>query len=145
MGIWSFRDQNTGKYVRGAVTGEGRTDVVGALSQKVANPKRSWKSFRLYSIPGVAGGRRLKNTIDGRWLETVNRTSTLVLPAPVRKCSQNNKDMQWKVINVTGKRGVYKLQNLRNNKYVYVTKNGLLKANASSLKFATEFVWFKNQ
>ena len=48
--------------------------------------------------------------------------------------------MQWRVVNVPGQRGVYKLQNLRTNKFVKVTGNGLLKANASESQ-ATAFGW----
>ena len=140
MGIWSFKDMARNKYARGGVTAEGRNDVVGAVATSVSNPNRAWETFKLYSIPGVEGGRRLQNTIDGRWLETVNATNTLLLHGPVRTCSTTNKDMQWRVVNVPGQRGVYKLQNLRTNKFVKVTGNGLLKANASESQ-ATAFGW----
>ena len=141
IGTWSFKNPATGKYARGGVTAEGRNDLVGALAPSVANPSRAWETFRLYKIPGVAGGRRLQNTIDGRWLETVNKTGTLLLHGPVRKCDPSVKDMQWKV--VSGSRpGEYKLQNLRTNKFVRVMSNGLLKANASGGQ-ATIFLWKK--
>lgn len=142
MGIWSFRDLSTNKYARGGVKAEGRNDLVGALGTAVSNPNRAWESFRLYSIPGVRGGRRLQNTIDGRWLETVNNTGSLLLHGPVRSCSTSTKDMQWRVVPVAGQRGVYKLQNLRNNQFVRVTPGGLLKANASEAQ-ATSFGWMK--
>lgn len=142
MGIWSFKDPARNKYARGGVTAEGRNDLVGALATRVANPSRAWETFKLYSIPGVPGGRRLQNTIDGRWLETVNTTSTLLLHGPVRSCSTSNKDMQWRVIDVPGRRGVYKLQSLRTNKFVKVSGSGLLKANASQAQ-ATPFIWNK--
>jgi len=141
MGIWSFRNPKSNKYVRGGVTAEGRKDVVGALAPRVANPLKAWETFRLYSIPGVSGGRRLLNTIDGRWLETVNKTNTLLLPSK-RRCTTSNKDMQWRVVNVKGQSGIYKLQNRRNGKFVRVTTNGLLKANASETQ-ATPFSWKK--
>lgn len=105
MGIWSFKDLTTNQYARGGVTAEGRNDLVGALGTAVSNPNRAWESFRLYSIPGVQGGRRLQNTIDGRWLETVNNTDSLLLHGPVRTCTTSNKDMQWRVVPVAGQRG----------------------------------------
>ena len=142
MGVWSFKDLATNKYARGGVTAEGRNDLVGALGTAVSNPNRAWESFRLYSIPGVAGGRRLQNTIDGRWLETVNNTGSLLLHGPVRTCRTSTKDMQWRVVPVAGQRGVYKLQNLRSNQFVRVTPGGLLKANASEAQ-ATPFSWNK--
>jgi hypothetical protein len=46
------------------------------------------------------------------------------------------------VVPVAGQRGVYKLQNLRNNQFVRVTPGGLLKANASEAQ-ATPFGWMK--
>lgn len=139
IGIWSFKNPATKKYARGGVTGEGRNDLVGALAPRVANPSRAWETFRLYKIPGVRGGRRLQNTIDGRWLETVNKTSTLLLHGPVRKCTPSNEDMKWRVVRGSRK-GDYKLQHLRTNKYVRVMSNGLLKANASESQ-ATVFSW----
>ena len=142
MGVWSFKDPARNKYARGGVTAEGRKDLVGAFATRVTNPNRAWETFKLYSIPGVRGGRRLQNTIDGRWLETVNATNTLLLHGPVRSCSTSNKDMQWRVVNVPGRRGVYKLQSLRTNKFVKVSGNGLLKANASQSQ-ATPFSWSK--
>ena len=142
MGIWSFKDLATNKYARGGVTAEGRNDLVGALGTAVSNPSRAWESFRLYSIPGVAGGRRLQNTIDGRWLETVNNTGSLLLHGPVRSCNTSTKDMQWRVVPVAGQRGVYKLQNLRSNQFVRIAPGGLLKANASEAQ-ATPFSWNK--
>jgi hypothetical protein len=142
MGIWSFRDRSRNKYVRGGVTAEGRNDLVGALAPRVTNPKKAWETFKLYSIPGVEGGRRIQNTIDGRWLETVDATNTLLLHGPVRRCRTSNRDMQWRVIAVPGQRGIYKLQSLRNNKFVQVTSNGLLKANTTRSQ-ATPFGWRK--
>ena len=139
IGIWSFKNPATKKYARGGVTGEGRNDLVGALAPRVSNPSRAWETFRLYKIPGVRGGRRLQNTIDGRWLETVNKTSTLLLHGPVRKCTPSNEDMKWRVVRGSRK-GDYKLQHLRTNKYVRVMSNGLLKANASESQ-ATVFSW----
>jgi len=142
MGIWSFKDLNTNQYVRGGVTAEGRNDLVGALGTAVSNPNSAWESFRLYSIPGVQGGRRLQNTIDGRWLETVNNTGSLLLHGPVRSCDTSTKDMQWRVVPVPGQRGVYKLQNLNSNQFVRIAPGGLLKANASEAQ-ATPFGWNK--
>lgn len=142
MGIWSFKDLNTNKYVRGGITAEGRNDLVGALGTAVSNPNSAWESFRLYSIPGVEGGRRLQNTIDGRWLETVNNTGSLLLHGPVRSCNTSTKDMQWRVVPVPGQRGVYKLQNLESNQFVRITPGGLVKANASEAQ-ATPFGWNK--
>jgi len=142
LGVWSFKDLSTNKYARGGVTAEGRNDLVGALGTAVSNPNRAWESFRLYSIPGVEGGRRLQNTIDGRWLETVNNTGSLLLHGPVRSCSTSTKDMQWRVVPVAGQRGVYKLQNLKSNQFVRITPGGLLKANASEAQ-ATPFGWNK--
>lgn len=142
MGLWSFKDPATNKFARGGVTAEGRNDLVGALGTAVTNPSRAWESFRLYSIPGVEGGRRLQNTIDGRWLETVNDTGTLLLHGPVRSCNTSTKDMQWRVVPVAGQRGYYKLQNLRTNQFVKVSSGGLLKANATEAQ-ATAFGWNK--
>jgi hypothetical protein len=139
IGIWSFQNPATKKYARGGVTAEGRNDLVGALAPRVQNPQRAWETFRLYKIPGVRGGRRLQNTIDGRWLETINKTGTLLLHGPVRKCISSNKDMQWRVVKGS-RNGDYKLQNLRTNKYVRVMSNGLLKANVGQSQ-ATVFIW----
>lgn len=142
MGLWSFKDPATNRFARGGVTAEGRNDLVGALGTAVTNPSRAWESFRLYSIPGVDGGRRLQNTIDGRWLETVNNTGTLMLHGPARSCNTSTKDMQWRVVPVEGQRGYYKLQNLGTNQFVKVAPGGLLKANATEAQ-ATAFIWNK--
>lgn len=142
MGIWAFMDGSTKKYARGGVSAEGRNDLVGTLSPKINNSNKDWGSFKLYSIPGRRYGRRLQNTIDGRWLETVNATNSLLLHGPVRSCTTSNKDMQWDVIPVAGQRGIYKIKNLNNNRYVKATSSGLLKANASEAQ-ATPFTWYK--
>ena len=138
-GIWAFKAPSSNKYVRGGITAEGRRDLVAALGAKPQNPRRGWGSFRLYSIPGVRYGRRIRNTIDGRWLETINNSNTVFLPSG-RRCTVSNQDMKWKVIPVGG--GRYTLQSMRNNKFVRLQSNGLLKV-VSNSSGATKFKWEK--
>lgn len=134
-GRWAFRDLASQRFVRGGVTGEGQNDLVGLGStQYAANPARDWATFEIFEIAGVPGGRRLRNTIDGRWLETNNNTNTLLLPEG-RICSVGNKDMQWQVEDASGG---YFLRNARTGKYVRLDGAGLLKADAERAR-ATKF------
>ena len=142
VGVWSFRNPADNKFARGGVTAEGRNDVVGALGTEVNNPQKAWETFRLYSIPGVDGGRRIQNTIDGQWLEAINSTGTLTLPTSAATCRSDNKGMQWRVVSTEGRTGVFKLQSLNTNRFVRIAPGGLLKADASQAQ-ATEFIWQK--
>lgn len=143
MGLWSFKDPGSNRFVRGGVSAGGRNDAVGAMATSVVNPQRAWESFRLYSIAGLEGGRRLQNTIDGRWLE-VDRSGNLLLAGPTaRSCTASDRSMQWRVVRVVGPtKGYYKLQNLGNQRFVRTTPTGLLKADASEGE-ATAFGWVR--
>jgi hypothetical protein len=112
------------------------------LGTEVNNPQKAWESFRLYSIPGVDGGRRIQNTIDGQWLEAINSTGTLTLPTSAATCRSDNKGMQWRIVSTEGRTGVFKLQSLNTNRFVRIAPGGLLKADASQAQ-ATEFIWQK--
>jgi hypothetical protein len=134
-GRWAFRDLASQRFVRGGVSGEGQNDLVGLGSADyAANPARDWATFEIYEISGVPGGRRLRNTIDGRWLETKNDTNTLLLPQG-RTCSVSNQDMQWQVEPASNG---YLLRNTRTGKYVRLDGSGLLKADAEKAQ-ATKF------
>jgi hypothetical protein len=138
QGIWSFKQVTTGRLARGGVTAEGRNDMVGlGTTQPPRDPRRAWETFELFDIPGVQYGRWLRNTIDGRWLETINETGTLNLKKG-RGCNTSIKDMQWKVLPVGG--GRYLLQNLNSMRYVRVLSSGLLRADTDR-KNATVFHW----
>lgn len=131
-GVWSLKDRASGQYVRGGVTAEGRNDIVGALAgtSKPTNP-RSWEAFEMVFVRDAGGQRWLRNTVSGRYLETVNRSSSLLLP-PNRACDPNNPDMRWRFWQVKGGKGLYKLQNMRTEQFVRVARDGVLKADATS-------------
>lgn len=127
VGHWALRDLTSQRYARGGVSAEGQRDLVGlGGTQNATNPARDWATFEMFQIEGIPGGRRLRNTIDGRWLETNNNTSTLLLPRG-RTCTVSNKDMQWRI---EAAPGGYFLRNERTGNYVRLDRSGLLKADA---------------
>lgn len=137
--VSAIKVRATGEYVRGGVTAEGRNDVVGALAgRKRPTNNRSWESFELITVPSGPhkNATWIRNTMRNRYLETVNRTSTLLLPAN-RRCDPSNPDLLWIVEN-RGRGGI-KFQNVRTKKFVRVQRNGLLKADATRNN-ATVFV-----
>ena len=142
--ISAIKVKASGQYVRGGMSAERRTDVVGALAGRTKpTNKRSWESFEMVTIQSGPnkGSRWIRNTLSNRYLETVNKTSTLLLP-PNRRCDPTNPDMIWKVY--INKGGFITLKNTRTQKYVRVTRDGLLKADASKAN-ATGFVFEKIQ
>jgi len=127
VGHWALRDLVSQRYVRGGVSAEGQRDLVGlGGTQNATNPTHDWATFEMFQIEGIPGGRRLRNTIDGRWLETNDNTSTLLLPRG-RTCTVSNKDMQWRI---EAAPGGYFLRNERTGKYVRLHRSGLLKADS---------------
>ncbi len=133
LGIWAMRAKSTGQYVRGGVSAEGRNDVVGAMSGKQKpRSRKAWEAFNLYRIPtGTSYDRWMVNTIDGRFLETVNKSGTLLLPKG-RNCSAKNQDLQWRLVHLRGKGYEYYIQNLNTGKYVRLASNGLMKADGNA-------------
>lgn len=140
-GYYALRDPVSGKFVRGGVTAEKQNDLVGLGDTNYArNVARDWATFELFEISGVRGGHRFRNTIDGRWLETNNTTSTLLLPQG-RQCSAANLDMQWRFEDIPG--GHF-LRSQRTGYYVRLDRDGLLKADANRAT-ASKFELVGNQ
>lgn len=134
-GVWAIKDLRTNQFVRGGVSSEGRRDLVGAVGgSKTPISQPGWETFTLYkTTDGGKYGRWIVNTVDGRYLETVNQTNSLMLSSG-RACDTSITDMKWDVVpvNKVGNHWAYRVMNKRTGKYVRTVSGGILKADAQA-------------